>query len=89
MPLTDEQRTKAVQWFAGKLGRCPMCGNQQWAIIDIVTLPIFYPGAGLTVGPSVPSLLLACERCACIQHFAAVQVGLLDADVLPSAAGTP
>ena len=30
MPLTDEQRTKAVQWFAGKLGRCPMCGNQQW-----------------------------------------------------------
>lgn len=57
---------------------CPCCGNDQWAIGEIVVAPaLAQGGASLDGSRAIPFLGVECKRCAFTRFFAAGSIGLV------------
>ena len=78
--MTDEQKTKAVEWLTQHLKGCPVCGDADWTMVDLVTTASY--GDVLTslfnVAPKYPLLLVTCDACGYVMQFSAFVIGLLE-----------
>ena len=84
--LSDEQREKALAWYAEKIEPtdrgCPMCGNKNFFLLDhIVAPPVTHPQTAQRLPSSgYPHYMLACTNCSTVQFINAVRVGLVQSD---------
>lgn len=65
----------------GKPGmpRCPYCGGNQFTSTDkFASIVIGEDLSGISLGASVPSGMIICEKCGHIEFFALGPLGLLD-----------
>lgn len=83
--LSDEQRKKFEVWINSKaalIGKCPICSERRWMLIDhFIDLPI-YRGGNVVIGggPSYPSVGLLCQNCGNTHFINAVISGILSED---------
>lgn len=79
MPLTQPQIDKLQTWLGSKArgNACPVCGQSNWTVGDIVSAPVF-SGSGISIGgKTIPMVQVVCTNCAYIQLFAVAPIGLL------------
>ena len=80
MPLSEGKLAAVRSYLQGKgaNGPCSACGNNAFAVADIVTAPVMPEGGGIALGgPSVPMVQVVCSRCGCIRFFAAMPMGIV------------
>ena len=78
MAITKEQQEVAIRHLNEKLTlTCPSCGARRWRVGDIINAMPYEEGAVVIGGRTVPLLLVVCEVCAFVAHFAAVPMGLV------------
>lgn len=86
--LTDEQRNKFGKWMESKaevIGKCPICRQRNWVLIDhLIHAPIFYGNMTLLGGPSYPFVGLFCQHCGNTQLINAVISGIVPNEGSPS-----
>ena len=62
---------------------CPICGNRQWAINDIVIESREFQHGNLILGGNsalVPFVTITCRNCAHTLFFNAIQLGVVNPD---------
>lgn len=80
-PISDEKKqeiVKALEERGAKLP-CPRCGNQSFTLIDGYINQTIQTGlTGMVIGgPSVPSVVVVCNRCGYLSQHALGVLGLL------------
>jgi hypothetical protein len=77
--LTTEDRTRFDAWSNNNwhMGKCPVCGKQNWALADHVVTPILYNQVGFTQSSGYPQIMIICQECGYILYIAAVTVGII------------
>lgn len=77
--LTAEQRTKAAEAL-DRLSTepCASCRNEEFSVIELVEAVPY--GMTMVVGscPTIPVLLVQCNRCGLLLHFSATALGLVE-----------
>ena len=83
MKLTDQQINSIISQLntiAPNGFVCPVCGNQRWAINNIVTELREFENGNFIIGGSsaiVPHITLSCHTCAYTLFFNAIQLGIV------------
>jgi len=80
MPLSQAnlQKLQSHMQTIGLRPACQVCGTNNWTTGEIVAPPVILPGGSMAIGgPTVPMVLLICQRCGYVMHFAAQTVGLV------------
>jgi hypothetical protein len=76
--LTQEQFDRVINALDNIIGKCPLCGLDDWGFSGIVNIPV-HCGNGVFLSDStVPALLVICQNCQYMAQFAAKPFGVLD-----------
>jgi putative N-acetylmannosamine-6-phosphate epimerase len=82
--LTLEHRRRFEGWIASKaeiVGKCPVCRDRKWTILDhFIDLPIYRGGSIVMGGQSYPNIGLVCTNCGNTQLINAVISGIVEED---------
>lgn len=81
--LTEQEQKKAINWLHTRAkggGRCLLCDNNTWSIIDAFTAVVVYSETALILEQTVPLVGFVCNHCANVQFFSAVAMGLLPSE---------
>lgn len=84
MKLTDQKVEKLIMHLNAIVPQgvvCPVCGNKQWAINDIVVESQEFQNGNIIIGANsaiVPYVTLTCRKCAHTLFFNAIQLGVVD-----------
>lgn len=79
--LTEEQKTKVLNWFRSKNGPrpCSVCGDNNWTLGAHLVVPNTWAGGAISMGGmSYPQVMLICRNCGHTNFFNAVIVGALE-----------
>lgn len=80
--LTQSQKDKFAAWLnerATLIGKCTLCGERRWIIIDELLEVRPFTGGGLTVGGSLyPFVGVACQNCGNTQFVSAILSGVIE-----------
>ena len=79
--LTEEEKQRIISMISGRVNwlKCPMCGNNQFSILDGYfnhTLQSDFNNLVLG-GPSIPSVGIVCNKCGFISQHALGTLGLI------------
>ncbi|OGH05860.1 MAG: hypothetical protein A2W22_05400 [Candidatus Levybacteria bacterium RBG_16_35_11] len=81
MPLAEERKQEIIKALEKQGARlpCPRCGNQQFILIDgYFNQTIQNELQGMLIGgKSIPSVVIACNRCGFLSQHALGILGLL------------
>ena len=84
MKLSPEQGQKVIDYVKGKIGTrnvvCPICGNTQWEVINIVTEMREFQNGNLAVGGDtsvLPFIPMACKNCGHTYFINAITAGIV------------
>ena len=56
---------------------CPRCGSSKFAVVGESLIPINNDPTVMTIGgPSIPTIIVACEMCGYVTQHAQVRLGL-------------
>jgi hypothetical protein len=83
MSLDQAQEQTVRAWLQAKRAaeHCPACHAADWAILEIVDVPVRWPAELHSGGPSFPMVPLGCRNCGYVMLFSAAKIGLgTDAD---------
>lgn len=79
--LSDLHRERFKRWIDERttlIGKCPVCGNRHWTLLNhFVEVPIYRGGNMLVGGESYPNVGLLCSNCGNTQLINAVVSGIL------------
>src|SRR4029077_9083265 len=83
--FTDKQKNEIVSRLTERLQKyglppkCPMCGNQNFAIADAYFLNLLQPDLkSISLGgPTIPSIAIVCTNCGLISQHALGSLDLL------------
>jgi len=80
--LSEEQKQKIIKALEerGAMLPCPRCGNNNFTLLDGYfnqTIQATFKGSMVIGGPSVPSVVTACNRCGYLSQHALGTLGLL------------
>jgi len=76
--LTEEQKQKVIAHLQAKFaGACPICLTQAWTIGPLVHALPWASGAIALGGGAVPMVVVVCNNCSFVAHFAAVPIGIV------------
>jgi len=76
--LNEEQKKKLLEHLQKKFaGACPICVTNAWTIGPLLhALP--WTGGGVTLGGgAIPMVVVVCNNCSFVAHFAAVPIGIV------------
>src|SRR4051794_21061059 len=77
----DRMQAWLEAWFRrGAIPRCPLCGNAEWSIDDVVELREFREGRLIMGAPVLPAVPVTCERCGYMRLFNAIVAGVVEGD---------
>jgi len=79
--LTTKERSKFATWLneKGKSHKCPVCGENDWAIgAHLLQVPIYIPNIVTMGGASYPLAFIVCNNCAYTRKFMALEIGLIE-----------
>jgi hypothetical protein len=75
--MSDEQRSKAAEFLTRKATRgCPMCGAKDFSVLDLVNESSMNAPATGAAPLVFPAVLVACNNCYLMLHFAALPMGI-------------
>lgn len=79
--MKPEEKEKIIKTLENKLAKlpCPRCNNQQFSLVDgYFSQPIQENLGGIVLGgPSIPSVVVVCNKCGFISQHALGALGLL------------
>ncbi|WP_139015778.1 hypothetical protein [Ensifer aridi] len=79
--LTLEQRQQVERHLTSKaalVGKCPVCSQRNWGLLDhLLHVPIYHGGSLVVGGPTYPHVGLICQNCGNTQLINAVVSGVL------------
>lgn len=89
--LSMDQRHKFESWINSKttlIGKCPVCAERRWTLLDDILEVRPFNGGGLVVGGATyPHVGLMCTNCGNTQFINAVVSGIISerefADEIP------
>ena len=78
MSLDKEQEQIVSDWLRSKQvdGECPACRAQEWAILEIVEVPVRWPAELHSGGPGLSMIPRGCRNCGYLMFFSAAKIGL-------------
>jgi hypothetical protein len=78
MSLDQKQEQIVRRWLAAKqvVDQCPACGAMEWAILEIVEVPVRWPAELHSGGPGFPLIPRGCRTCGYVMFFSAAKMGL-------------
>lgn len=80
MPLTDEQRSKIMNWFNSKIGKikCPICNTDYPKALPLEkfqSVALSYDD-NKVIGNGMPSVITICPHCGYIMQFSSLKIGV-------------
>src|SRR5918997_1640004 len=78
MSLDQGQEQIVRAWLKAKrvADECPACRATDWAILEIVDVPVRWPAELHSGGPGFPMIPRGCRNCGCVMFFSAAKMGL-------------
>lgn len=80
MSLTEPEQAQVKNWLEKKCGnlRCACCGNGQWAVTNLVTMPTGFSTSTAQFLPNegVPQISIVCQNCGHMLFFSTEIMGL-------------
>lgn len=91
MKLSDEQAQKVITHITtinkGNPITCPICGNRNWKVNNVVTEMREFQNGDLILGGDsaiMPFVSLSCDRCAHTLFINAISIGVVSPQVVPT-----
>ena len=86
--LSDETQQNIIKELEGRGATqpCPRCGNREFVLVDGFFNQWLQPepiGGLIIGGPTVPTVVLACQKCGFLAQHALGALGLLPQDISP------
>ena len=78
MSLDQGQEQFVRAWLKAKrvADECPACRATDWAILEIVDVPVRWPAELHSGGPGFPMIPRGCRNCGYVMFFSAAKMGL-------------
>ena len=78
MSLDQRQEQIVRAWLAAKqvADQCPACRATDWAMLEIVDVPVRWPAELHSGGPGFPLIPRGCRNCGYVMFFSAAKIGL-------------
>ena len=78
MSLDQRQEQIVRAWLEAKqvADQCPACRATDWAMLEIVDVPVRWPAELHSGGPGFPLMPRGCRNCGYVMFFSAAKMGL-------------
>ena len=78
MSLDQGQEQIVRAWLEAKqvVDQCPACRARDWAMLEIVDVPVRWPAELHSGGPGFPLMPRGCRNCGYVMFFSAAKMGL-------------